>query len=392
MSGSGPEWGAAATAALRDAGTVAWQFGALALLLLAVDHVWLRRLAWPRVRLALHGVVLLKLALPATLAMRCSVVGIVQAATARFGGAASDSSSAPLAGAGSGEVPAALALGLVAVWLVGALVFLLTAARRIRSERRAWIASDRGVPASLRAALAAAAAALKVARLPRLIVSARADSPAVVGGGAPLLVLPPELLEPARASELRHALLHELAHLRRGDLWFAGAAWLLCVAWWFHPLAWWVARRAAALRELCCDETVLAAAREEGAAYRATLRMQARALLAGPAPAAALPFLLGPATVRLRLEALARPRALRPRLERAAGASSALLAAALLLPMGRLERAAAAGAGAASLRAAALATFAESISTQPPPGCLRRQLAVTYLLATAAEQRLPTAP
>ena len=49
---------------------------------------------------------------------------------------------------------------------------------------------------------------------------------------------------PLRYSSLVDTLCHELAHLRRRD----GVALLFgrfaVALWWFHPLAWWVERRA----------------------------------------------------------------------------------------------------------------------------------------------------
>lgn len=372
-----------AESAARHAAALSWQFALLALLLLAADR-WLLRHAWPTVRLALHATVLAKLALPSSLALRGSAATWLQPWFER--GAAATGS---VIASGDAIAPArtvSLAVPwLVALWLAGALALLLSGARRARRERRLWLARDLGVTPALASAARRAAARLSLRRLPRLVVDDEAASAALVGGGPALLVVPRALLDDARATELDHALLHELAHWRRRDLWFAAAAWLLCVAWWFHPLAWLVARRASALRELCCDETVVRALRGEGGAYRATLRAHARALLAGPRPVAAHSFLLPPATLLLRLEWLARPRTIRPVRERTAGAACAALAAVLLLPMGAIERVAAVVAPPSALRAAALSLLADADAPDHERGCLRRHLAMALLRGPASE-------
>lgn len=54
--------------------------------------------------------------------------------------------------------------------------------------------------------------------------------------------------------QLRAALAHEMAHLRRKD--WAVRLWSLAArsVFWFHPLSWWLERRLSALAEMCCDE------------------------------------------------------------------------------------------------------------------------------------------
>ena len=67
---------------------------------------------------------------------------------------------------------------------------------------------------------------------------------------------------------LKHAVGHELTHLRRRDLWVE-ALWLgVAVVYWFHPLVHLARRRAHDARELCCDAD---AAHLIGDAYRASL-------------------------------------------------------------------------------------------------------------------------
>ncbi|MBL8840028.1 MAG: M56 family metallopeptidase [Planctomycetes bacterium] len=361
----------------------ALSFAVAAALLLAIDALLLRR-APPLLRLALHGAVLLKLALPASLAASFGAPLAAARAVTEFSAVA-----LPSALAAPPPPPAAWALPLVALWIVVAVALLVRSLRRVVAVRRALLADDLGASAALIAAARRAARRVGVRRLPRLVVSATAPSAALIGGGRALLVVPAMLQAEAlvmggRSSALDHALLHELVHWRRRDPWFGALAELLCIAWWFQPFAWWVARRAAALRELCCDDAVRRLLHDEAPAYRATLLSQARALLAAPTAVRPLAggsaFLDRPATLRLRLEALARARIHRPRRERALAGLAAALALALLLPLG----------GGAAGPLAPLATARSSLlppSSEFAVGASERALARQLLLDAATSGR-----
>ncbi len=82
-------------------------------------------------------------------------------------------------------------------------------------------------------------------------------SPVVWGWLHPEILLP----ESSRGwpeERLRLALLHELAHVHRGDLWTGLIAAAAQAVYWFHPLVWWLCAKAAEAQELACDDSVLA--------------------------------------------------------------------------------------------------------------------------------------
>jgi hypothetical protein len=73
----------------------------------------------------------------------------------------------------------------------------------------------------------------------------------------------PIVLLPSRSAawpieRRRAAILHELAHVERGDYVAQLVATLACAVWWFHPLAWWAAGRLRSESEHACDDRVLA--------------------------------------------------------------------------------------------------------------------------------------
>ncbi len=72
----------------------------------------------------------------------------------------------------------------------------------------------------------------------------------------------PVVLMPRASSEwpawqFDAAVRHELTHVRRKDLQANFVAHLACAAWWFHPLAWMLARHLRDCQETACDDAVL---------------------------------------------------------------------------------------------------------------------------------------
>lgn len=82
--------------------------------------------------------------------------------------------------------------------------------------------------------------------------------PTAIGFLKPVVLLPKWALAELPAEDLKAILLHEVAHLRRGDDWTNLAQKLLRTLFFFHPGVWWIERRLVLEREMACDEMVLA--------------------------------------------------------------------------------------------------------------------------------------
>jgi beta-lactamase regulating signal transducer with metallopeptidase domain len=158
-------------------------------------------------------------------------------------------------------------------------------------------------------------------------------SPCVFGLLRATLVLPEDLLEPDRSSELRWALRHEAAHLRGHDLRWAAA--ILCVraVYWWNPLVHHLARLWSEAREQCCDRQALASADEAGDYGAFLVRLAGRRM-----PATVLPMSAGGAFRRIkqRLSSLLADPVFRPCGRRfvAGGVVAALLTGAALSQLG----------------------------------------------------------
>jgi beta-lactamase regulating signal transducer with metallopeptidase domain len=87
--------------------------------------------------------------------------------------------------------------------------------------------------------------------------SSKLEVPTAVGFRNPAVLLPSWLVDEVSATELKHVLLHELAHLRRRDDWTNLVQKLVKALMFFHPLVWWIERRLSLEREIACDDAVL---------------------------------------------------------------------------------------------------------------------------------------
>lgn len=102
-------------------------------------------------------------------------------------------------------------------------------------------------------------ATLRVSPFLALVETDCVRSPALLGCVRPKLLLPCGFLDTLSRDEMRHVFLHELAHVKRGDIWSGWLFNLLLAAHWFNPAIWFARRRFIADREAACDAHVLAA-------------------------------------------------------------------------------------------------------------------------------------
>lgn len=153
------------------------------------------------------------------------------------------------------------------LWLAGAVVMLL----RVAHDRwllGRWLAQGVQAGAAMGGScVEECAAMLGMEEFPDIRVKRGLSSPVVAG------LLRPVILVPAVAKQWsdetwKMAILHELGHIQRKDLWLRMAADICCAVHWYNPLVWWMRSKLLTQCEYACDARVIAS----GVAPRAYVR------------------------------------------------------------------------------------------------------------------------
>lgn len=204
--------------------------------------------------------------------------------------------------AGDAARPFPLMELLFGLWLLGAAVTLLLAAGR--HARFLWTVRRWSEPPReerTRLAYAFACLDMDVKSPPALRVCPSVRVPMLLGARRPVLLLPDVGLP---LQETRLLLRHELAHLRRGDVWGKAVALAACAVHWFNPAARLAAHDMAVACEIACDEAaVRGATPERRLRYSELLIFAARRGTGNAAPLAAH-FLSGKEGVKRRVAAV----------------------------------------------------------------------------------------
>ena len=325
----------------------------------------LRRRANPAVHQALWMLVLVKLMLPPTWGLPIALgywvprgEGLRFAAKAgestgrgrwvepesdRYGLFTGRATEAVSSGGGVDEVGLSWQAGLALSALAGMGILLAAVARAgIRLRREVRCSSPAGE--DWRETAIACAASLGLKRVPEVRWTTGLASPAVCGLGRPVILVPRRLAERLDPEARRDVLLHEMAHVRRADLWCGTVEVLLLAVYWWHPLVWLVRSRRQRIREEIADATAIVDGQRDAGRYAETLLSVARSAAGRPWLALGLMGILeSRSLLRGRIEAVLGETGVRPpRLGWRNGTSLAVLGL-LVLPMAEGHRRASAG-------------------------------------------------
>ncbi|MFO0876579.1 MAG: M56 family metallopeptidase [Gemmataceae bacterium] len=145
---------------------------------------------------------------------------------------------------------------LLGVWLVGTLAWVSLAGTRLwRFGRNLRL--SRPAPQTLTHRVNQLCAQVGLASPPGVYLVPARLSPMVWGFTAPALLLPEGLEEKIGMEALDTLLLHELAHLRRGDHWVRWIEFVTLALFWWFPIAWLARRELRETEEQCCDAWVV---------------------------------------------------------------------------------------------------------------------------------------
>jgi beta-lactamase regulating signal transducer with metallopeptidase domain len=362
-----------------------WQVSLLIGFVALIDFV-IRKHLWPQVRYALWLLVLVKLVIPPSFALRTSVVSHVQPMierSVRKPSVANEPTLYPATGEGmnpdeplvarlpDAPEPVELAAGPEVVespnridagigtagtvreslsWraigmLVWAATMLLLVLRLLLGHHALWHVHcaqkcSRALPPWLPKLAEDTARKLRLRRAPQVVLSSTVNCPAVLGVFRPILLLPEGTVEQVSRQQAQHILLHELAHIKRGDLPVHALCVLLQIFYWFNPLLVLVRRQLQHLRELCCDATVASILRDRTEDYYQTILQTVERLLEKPrwCGIGLLGLIEDPSRLRVRLAWLRKKPSRYPGLRRATASALVVTMLTFILPMAKAEK------------------------------------------------------
>jgi beta-lactamase regulating signal transducer with metallopeptidase domain len=154
-------------------------------------------------------------------------------------------------------LPVSFALGAFALWAllavsgIGRIVLGLWQLRKVRQQCEP--VNTEALPADVRELLQSFQGVRRVI----LLQAPDFHTPKAVGFSSPAIIVPKWLLAEGTADQIKHVLLHELAHLRRRDDWTNLLQQVVKALFFFHPAIWWMEKELSLSREQACDDAVL---------------------------------------------------------------------------------------------------------------------------------------
>jgi uncharacterized protein (TIGR03435 family) len=146
---------------------------------------------------------------------------------------------------------------VVAAWLAGAMVFWMRLIAGWMAAARMRSTLVRPAALEWQQTVDRLKARIGVSCPVRLLISALAQSPAVVGWLKPVVLVPVGALAGLPSEQLEALLIHELAHIRRHDYLVNILQSVAEALLFYHPAVWWVSGQIRAEREMCCDDVAV---------------------------------------------------------------------------------------------------------------------------------------
>ena len=142
-------------------------------------------------------------------------------------------------------------------YVVGAACFLLRLSAALWDGHRLRVPTAPVTDAKLLQLIADQADRLRLRCVPVVGYCERVAVPTVLGVLRPVVLLPVPVMTGLTPDEFAAIIRHELAHIRRYDLWMNLLQRVIESLLFFHPVVWWISRQISAEREVCCDDLVV---------------------------------------------------------------------------------------------------------------------------------------
>jgi beta-lactamase regulating signal transducer with metallopeptidase domain/biopolymer transport protein ExbD len=143
---------------------------------------------------------------------------------------------------------------LLALWAFGVSAGVLGIAGQWRSTRRLIRDSSKLEHEQIETDRDLLAEYLGIRKLPALLELHGLNTPLLAGLRHPQIVMPHSLLDDKSPAQLRMMVAHELAHIKRRDLWWAWLGMTARVLFFFHPLVWLAKTESRLTEEMAADE------------------------------------------------------------------------------------------------------------------------------------------
>ena len=157
------------------------------------------------------------------------------------------------------------------IWIAGTVTTVIVSIQRIRRFQVLLREAD-AADADTQAWVNELAASLGLDRPPTVWWVAGKLSPLVWSlSWRPRLILPRELWKTLDDHQRATLIIHELAHLRRGDHLIRFLELIVTGLYWWHPVLWWARRSLRDVEEQCCDAWVVWALPDSAKSYADTL-------------------------------------------------------------------------------------------------------------------------
>jgi len=159
---------------------------------------------------------------------------------------------------------------LFILWVMGVFAFLALLVQRAVFVR-GLIAASTPANAEFAGVLEQCRRQIGVRLKTKLRISETISSPAVCGFFRPIILIPAALVDKLSPEGLRAILIHELAHIKRGDLWVNSIQTFLQVVYFYNPFVWFANSMIRKVCEEAVDETVLVTLGGKAKGYSNTL-------------------------------------------------------------------------------------------------------------------------
>jgi len=143
---------------------------------------------------------------------------------------------------------------VVTLWLIGMVFFLLRLLGGLAFVQKLKTQQQQALPAEWQAVFEKIHAKFPMKKTVRIVESALAKTPMVVGYLKPVILFPLGAINQLSQQEVEAVLAHELAHIYRNDYLLNIIQSFIEIIFYYHPAVWWISANIRTERENCCDD------------------------------------------------------------------------------------------------------------------------------------------